>query len=89
MKDLKFLNNYFDEIRKLLSEEKYFEDLVKVKDVCAYGGVLMQRIAGREALILSHQEHNPGMIPLRCFVLIGGKRYLVWAGDLEQIDEIG
>ena len=33
MSDLKFLNNYFDEIRKLLSEEKYFEDLVKVKDI--------------------------------------------------------
>ena len=33
MSDLKFLNNYFDEIRKLLSEEKYFEDLVKVKNI--------------------------------------------------------
>lgn len=33
MSDLKFLNNYFDEIRKLLSEEKYFEDLVKVKGI--------------------------------------------------------
>ena len=64
-------------------------DLVKVKDVCAYGGVLMQRIAGREALILSHQEHKPGMIPLRCFVLISGKRYLVWVRDLEELDEAG
>ena len=64
-------------------------DLVKVKDVCAYGGVLMQRIAGREALILSHQEHNPGMVPLRCFVLVCGKKYLVWNRDLEELDEAG
>ena len=62
-------------------------NLVKVKDICAFGGVYMQRIAGREALILSHQEKNPEMIPLRCFVLIGGKKYLVWARDLEEIDE--
>ena len=64
-------------------------DLVKVKDVCAYGGVLMQRIAGREALILSHQEKNTEMIPLRCFVLVGGKKYLVWSRDLEEFHEAG
>ena len=60
-------------------------DLVKVKDACAYGGFLMQRIAGREALVLSYQEHNPGDIPVRCFVLIGGKKYLVWIRDLEVV----
>ena len=64
-------------------------DLVKVKDVCAYGGVLMQRIAGREALVLSHQEKNPEMIPLRCFVLVGGKKYLLWNRDLEEFHESG
>ena len=60
-------------------------DLVKVKDSCAYGGVYMQQIAGREALVLSHQEKNPEMISLRCFVLVCGKIYLVWSRDLEVI----
>ena len=64
-------------------------DLVKVKDSCAYGGVYMQQIAGREALILSHLEQHPEMICLRCHVLINGKKYLVWTRDLEKINEAG
>mgnify|MGYP003128636201 FL=1 len=58
-------------------------DLVKVKDSCAYGGVYMQQIAGREALILSYREQSP----LSCFVLVGGKKYLVWTRDLEEFHE--
>jgi hypothetical protein len=58
-------------------------DLVKVKDACAFGGVYMQGIAGREALILSYREQSP----LSCFILVGGKKYLVWARDLEGLDE--
>jgi hypothetical protein len=60
-------------------------DLVKVKDSCAYGGVYMQQIAGREALILSCREQSP----LSCFVLVGGKKYLVWTRDLEGLHEAG
>ena len=60
-------------------------DLVKVKDDCAYGGVYMQQIAGREALILSHKQQHPDMVRLQCFVLVGGKKCLVWARDLESI----
>ena len=56
-------------------------DLVKVKDSCAYGGVYMQGIAGREALILLYREQSP----LSCFVLVSGKKYLVWSRDLENI----
>jgi len=56
-------------------------DLVKVKDSCVYGGICMQGIAGREALILSYREQSP----LRCFILVGGKKYLVWRRDLENI----
>ena len=33
MSDVKFLKNYFSEIKELLNNEKYFEDLVKVKDI--------------------------------------------------------
>jgi hypothetical protein len=62
-------------------------DLVKVKDACAFGGVYMQRIAGREALVLSLEERKPDMECLSCFVLVGGKKYLVWISDLEEIDE--
>jgi len=60
-------------------------DLVKVKDVCAYGGVYMQRIAGREALILSYQERHSEIDRMRYHMLIGGKIYLVWGRDLEEI----
>ena len=56
-------------------------DLVKVKDSCAYGGVYMQGIAGREALILSYREQSL----LSCFILVGGKKYLVWRRALENI----
>jgi len=56
-------------------------DLVKVKDSCAYGGIYMQGIAGREALILSYREQSP----LSCFVLVCSKIYLVWTRDLEVI----
>ena len=62
-------------------------DLAKVKDSCAYGGVYMQQIAGREALILSHQEQHPGLVRLRYHILVGGKIYLVWGRDLEKIYE--
>ena len=62
-------------------------DLVKVKDSCAYGGVYMQQIAGREALILSHQEHHPEMVRMRYHILVGGKIYLVWGCDLKLIDK--
>jgi len=62
-------------------------DLVKVKDVCAYGGVYMQRIAGREALILSYQERHSEIDRMRYHMLIGGKIYLVWGRDLEEINE--
>ena len=64
-------------------------DLVKVKDACAYGGVYMQQIAGREALILSYQERHSEMIPLRCFILVSGNICLVWTRDLEETIEAG
>jgi hypothetical protein len=60
-------------------------DLAKVKDDCAFGGVYMQGIAGRKALVLSLRERKPDMVCLSCFVLVGGKKYLVWISDLENI----
>ena len=63
-------------------------DLVKVKDSCAYGGVYMQRIAGREALILSYQERHSEIDRMRYHILIGGKKYLAWGRDLKLIIEV-
>ena len=34
MSDLKFLKKYFSDLKDLLNNEKYFEDLVKVKKFC-------------------------------------------------------
>ena len=33
MSDLKFLEKYFSDLKDLLNNEKYFEDLVKVKEI--------------------------------------------------------
>ena len=33
MSDIKFLNNYFDNLKNLLSNDKYLEDLVRVKGI--------------------------------------------------------
>ena len=33
MSDIKFLNNYFDNLKNLLSNDKYLEDLVRVKEI--------------------------------------------------------
>ena len=63
-------------------------DLVKVKDSCAYGGVYMQRIAGREALILSYQERHSEIDRMRYHILVGGKKYLAWGRDLKLIIEV-
>jgi len=62
-------------------------DLVKVKDSCAYGGVYMQQIAGREALILSYQERHSEIDRMRYHILVGGKKYLAWGRDLKLINK--
>ena len=61
-------------------------DLVKIKDSCAYrgAGAYMQQIAGREGLVLSFQDFAFNK-PIRCFVLICGKKYFVWTRDMEKI----
>ena len=33
MSDIKFLNNYFSNLKNLLSNDKYLEDLVRVKKI--------------------------------------------------------
>ena len=49
MSEVKFLKEYFDSLKVLLSNEKYFEDLIKVKEI-----LKLTHAAGKKTMIFGN-----------------------------------